>query len=311
MQKLIQQNRIYATNEKSIRYIYFLDDFGFKDLVSFWDDTAGARNKTYVVQTAEKVLERCILASTDPGDLILDPTCGSGTTAVVAERFGRRWITCDTSRVAINIAKQRLATQIFDYFSLAEKGEGVSSGFLYQRTEKITMGSIIGEEPPEIVTFVDRPIKDNTKIRVTGPFTVEAVPAPIVKRIDEEDLNISERVDIYATRTPETIRQYDWQDELLKTGIRGKFGQKIEFAYIETLAACHYLHADAETKSEFPERAVIVFGPDHAPLEQCQVSLAIGEAQDLIPKPTLIIFAAFQFDPEAAKGIDEAKWPNT
>jgi len=115
-------------------------------------------------------------------------------------------------------------------------------------------------------------------------------------------------------RSGETIRQSDWRDELLKTGVRGKAGQRISLTRLEPLPTMRYLHAEGETRSVNDEngasdRIVISFGPDHAPLEQRQVNLALEEAYTLIPKPTIIIFAAFQFDPEASKDIDELNWP--
>ena len=115
--------------------------------------------------------------------------------------------------------------------------------------------------------------------------------------------------DAAIARTGETRRQGDWRDELLRTGIRGKGGQRIEFSRVEALAGTRWLHADAETKEDKPQRVVVSFGPEHAPLEQRQVALAIEEAQQLVPKPRMIVFAAFQFDPEAAKDIDETNWP--
>jgi len=158
---------------------------------------------------------------------------------------------------------------------------------------------------------------------VSGPFTVEAVPAPVVKplaEIEEEALPADESI----ARSGETLRQAEWRDELLKTGIRGKRGQYILFSRVEPLPGTPWLHAEAETKPNDrgadsvredqavfgqPQRVVISFGPEHAPLEQRQVALAIEEAQTLVPKPRIIVFAAFQFDPEAAKDIDETDWP--
>jgi adenine-specific DNA-methyltransferase len=110
-------------------------------------------------------------------------------------------------------------------------------------------------------------------------------------------------------RSGETLRQSEWRDELLKTGIRGKGGQHIDFSRVEPMGGTRSLHADAETKGEKAERVVISFGPDHQPLEQRQVALAIEEAQHLVPTPKIVVFAAFQFDPEAAKDIDETDWP--
>jgi adenine-specific DNA-methyltransferase len=114
-------------------------------LIKVKDDTYAKLSqlgKNYVVQTATKVIQRCLLMTTDPGDLVLVPTCGSGTTGFVAEQWGRRWITCDTSRVSITIAKQRLMTSIFDYYDLARPDEGISSGFSYTSALHVTLASI-------------------------------------------------------------------------------------------------------------------------------------------------------------------------
>ncbi len=244
--------------------------------------------------------------TTDPSDIVFDPTCGSGTTAYVAEQWGRRWITCDTSRVAVALAKQRLMTALFDYYELAHPQEGVSSDFTYKTVPHITLKTLANSGPPEEETLYDQPSADNSKARVTGPFTVEAVPAPTVKPLS--DIDQPQSADESIARSGETLRQSEWRDELLKTGIRGKGGQKIEFSRVEPLPA-HYLHADAETKEDAPQRVVVSFGPEHAPLEQRQVARAIEEAQMLVPRPKIVVFASFQFDPEAAKDIDETKWP--
>ena len=108
----------------------------------------------YVVQTTTKVIQRCLLMTTDPGDLVLDPTCGSGTTAYVAEQWGRRWITCDTSRIAVTLAKQRLMTALFDYYELAHPEEGIGSGFRYKTVPHITLKSIANN--PEIKEGMSR-----------------------------------------------------------------------------------------------------------------------------------------------------------
>jgi len=248
--------------------------------------------------------------TTDPGDLVLDLTCGSGTTAFVAEQWGRRWITCDTSRVAITLARQRLMTALYDYYELAQPEEGVGSGFRYKVVPHITLKSIANNEPPGQETLYDQPYVDNSKARVSGPFTVEAVPAPTVRSLsDIAEEPAPSPADASIGRSGETLRQLEWRDELLKTGIRARSGQKIEFFAMEALPGARWLHASAETKTDSPQRAVISFGPAYAPLEQRQVGLALEEAQMLVPKPKLVIFAAFQFDPEAAKDIDETHWP--
>lgn len=120
MSRLARAARIEAS-ENSIRYVRFFDDFAVQPLANVWQDTNRAGymdEKRYVVQTAGKIIERCMLMTTSPGDLVLDPTCGSGTTAYVAEQWARRWITIDTSRVAVAIARQRLLTAKFEHYKL-------------------------------------------------------------------------------------------------------------------------------------------------------------------------------------------------
>jgi adenine-specific DNA-methyltransferase len=324
MNKLRASGRIEKV-ANSLNYVRFLNDNLVNPLTNSWMDTSFAGfavDKKYVVETNIKVISRCLLMTTDPGDLVLDITCGSGTTAYVSEQWGRRWITCDTSRVAVTLARQRLMTALFDYYELAHPQEGVGSGFQYKTVPHITLKSIANNEPPAQETLYDQPFIDNKRSRVTGPFTVEAVPAPMVKPLYE--IEQEQPVDMSIARSGETLRQSEWRDELLKTGIRGKNNQYILFSRVEALPGTRWLHADAETKpndlgadtvrekaagTAQPERAVISFGPEHAPLEQKQVALAIEEAQRLVPKPRIIVFAAFQFDPEAARDIDETNWP--
>ena len=300
--RLIEIGRVRPFGD-TLRYLKFVDDFPLKPLNNLWEGLVGAKDLLYVVQTNEEIVKRCLLMTTDPGDLVFDPTCGSGTTAYVAEQWGRRWITCDTSRVAITLAKQRLMTASFNYYELAHPNEGVGSGFKYKTVPHITLKSIANNEPPARETLYDQPFVDRSRARVSGPFTVEAVPAPGVKPLSE--IEEPPASDESVARSGETLRQAEWRDELLKTGIRGKGGQRIEFSRVELLSGTRWLHAEAETKEDNPQRTVVSFGPEHAPLEQRQVELAWEEARKLVPRPAMIIFAAFQFDPEAAKDIDE------
>jgi adenine-specific DNA-methyltransferase len=152
-------------------------------------------------------------------------------------------------------------------------------------------------------TLYDQPHSDKSRARVTGPFTSEAVPAPTVKSLDEIE-SPTLVADASISRSGPTLRHTEWRDELLKTGLRGKGGQHIDFSRVEPLAGTRWLHADAETKGRVPERVIISFGPEHSLLEQRQVELAWEEARTLSPKPTILVFAAFEFDPEAAKDID-------
>lgn len=340
--RLITARRV-AVVGSTLGYVLFLDDYPVTTFSTVWADTAPANRKAYVVQTNANVVTRCLLMTTDPGDLVFDPTCGSGTTAYVAEQWGRRWITCDTSRVAVTLARQRLMTASFDYYELAKPSEGVSSGFKYKTVPHITLKSIANN--PEIKegmsrehidraiqkyadqeTLYDQPFVDSSKARVTGPFTVEAVPAPTVmtpgnaeivaqdgqasggpRQKAGRDTQKSQTPDASIARQGPTLRQAEWRAEILKTGIRGRQKQRIDFSRVEVMPGTRWIHADAESKDG--RRIVLSFGPEHGPIDASQVSRAVEEARTLVPKPEIIVFAAFQFDPEAAKDIDETNWP--
>jgi adenine-specific DNA-methyltransferase len=308
LELLIKRKRITTEGESLVYKLYF-DDFPFKKITNLWADLASSYQKYYVVQTNSIVIEKCMSMVTDPGDLVLDITCGSGTSAFVAEQLGRRWITCDTSRVAIALAKQRLMTSIFDYYELLYPSEGVGSGFKYNRVLKTTLKSIANEDKPEDVVLYDQPAIDSKRLRITGPFTVEAVPAPVAKSFDEIDSDSNIEADNSISRSGETLRQDEWRNELLRSSVRAKGGKLIEFTRVEPLSGTRFLQAEAETKEDKPKRVVVCFGPEHAPLEQRLVELALEEAGTLRPKPEIILFCAFHFDPEARKDIEETNWP--
>lgn len=403
MGRLLKAGRIAAT-KNLMAYVREFNDFPAFPISNMWSDTLGQNQfggtKIYAVQTAISAVQRCMLMTTDPGDLVLDPTCGSGTTAFVAEKWGRRWITCDTSRVAITLAKQRFMTSSFDYFELKYPHEGLKGGFIYKTVPHVTLKSIannpdidsiydrmhptiesilghlnveLNSNPPEKdfqitegvrkgskLNFVegdsllewevpfespkewseaahdlldkllsakqhmqqqmdlsiashadqeilyDQPAVAKNKLRITGPFTVEAVPFPSVKSLDEA--SGPDEADASIARTGESGRQHQWLAELLKTGIRGKGGQILKFTDLEPLPFdkdMQSLHASGHLDSG--ERVVVSFGPEHAALEQRQVANALNEAGNLFPLPKMVVFCAFTFDPEAAKDIDAIK----
>lgn len=193
-------------------------------------------------------------------------------------------------------------TAQYDYYKLARPSEGVASGFVYKTVPHITLKSIANNEPPATETLYDQPLKETNRTRVTGPFTVEAVPAPYAKSFDEiEHDEIS--ADNSISRSGETLRQSEWRDELLRTGVRAKNGNVIRFSRVETLAGAKYLQAQAETQEDEPKKVLVVFGPEFAALESRTVENAWQEAQQF--KPDILLFCAFQFDEEAAKDIDE------
>ncbi len=143
MERLAKAMRLESEGD-SLSYIYYHEDFPLSKITNFWDDTAPVQGKNYVVQTSEGVIQRCLLMTTDPGDLVLDPTCGSGTTAVVAEQWGRRWISVDTSRVALALARTRLMSARYPYYLLADSLEGRKKD-----------ADLMGQEPPDYPTEND------------------------------------------------------------------------------------------------------------------------------------------------------------
>lgn len=175
--KLEKANRI-AISGNSLAFIKLLDDYSFSPISNIWNDTITggfAEPRTYVVQTIPKVIQRCILMATDPGDLVLDPTMGSATTAYVAEQWGRRWITIDTSRVSLALARTRLMSALFPYYMLSDSPEGIQKeaeitgqsstpcrevtadikkGFVYKRVPHVTLKAIANN--PEIDLIYDK-----------------------------------------------------------------------------------------------------------------------------------------------------------
>ena len=172
MERLKKKNRFIGIGD-TLRYKRFADDFPLATLKNVWDDTVisgFSSRRVYVVQTSPKVIERCIYMVTNPGDLVFDPTSGGGTTALCCEKTGRRWIACDASRVAMNIARQRLLSETFDH--LAMRNGKVSGGFLLRTVSRITKESLTDNLEPEQVQLIDQPIIDGGAIRICGPFEV-------------------------------------------------------------------------------------------------------------------------------------------
>ncbi|QSR87650.1 site-specific DNA-methyltransferase [Candidatus Methylacidiphilum infernorum] len=435
LRRLSDAERIEISG-RTLRYIRYLDDFNLIPINNIWDDTQTFAEKLYAVQTNTKVVERCILMTTDPGDLVFDPTCGSGTTAYCAEKWGRRWITCDTSRVALAIARQRLMTAKFDYYELRDPGRGPAGGFIYETVPHITLESIaknteidniaakyqpqidqaladlnnvlvgthgraplqeweVPREVPDPVwpqeaqeaykklyeakrkalsvgksqledwlqtvyrltghrwksiadvpdpvptegwpeeakavlhrfwelkrckrkeidesiqrnapqeTLYDQPTKVRGVVRVSGPFTVEAIPVPAVEdptqvpipQFEEQEARgrIADRGGDYLTDMINLLKQ---QGRVLFPG-----GKKLELENLRPLNL-GYLHAEAEAQQNGKTlRVAVSFGPQYGPVIAHQVQEAIPTAR--MNGYQILIFAGFAFDPEAQSLIQK------
>jgi len=304
LDKLVEAGKVVVSGN-NLGYLRPYSDFPFVQLDNIWNKQLSENKKIYVVQTNTEVIQRCILMATDPGDLVFDPTCGSGTTAMVAEQWGRRWITCDTSRVAIQLAKQRVMTGNFQYFELAQEQEGVSSGFKYVTVPHITMGSITKGEGQKEETLYDQPFVVKDKVRVTGPFTVEAVPGIRTKPIEGNLPDVSDKTN---PTNPVSEKLSDYLDSIRTSGIRSYHNDEIVFNSVEIAEGYSEIHAfgNIDNNGEY-KKCAIIFGPDYAPMEQTQIERTMDEIRSMAEKPEIVVFCSYAFDPEAAKDIDNIK----
>jgi len=271
MNNLNKKNRI-QTSGKTLRYIRYFNDFPAIEMDNNWTEQLSEQNKDYVVQTSNKVIQRCLLMTSDPGDLVLDPTCGSGTTAFVAEQWGRRWITIDTSRIALNIAKQRLMTAVFPYYNLYDENGDIRQGFKYKTVPHITLKSLANDEPPATETLYDQPEVDKKKLRVSGPFTVETLQN--YEPISPDDLDKAEQIEDNG-QFEEVIKQH-----LLSAGIKnGRKNEMVTFRSVEFLSS-EALHAEGFYATENGEqKAYFHIGPKFGTVSKKLVNDAIKECR--------------------------------
>jgi adenine-specific DNA-methyltransferase len=342
MARLLTASRVAVTGN-TLSYVRYLDDFPAFPLTNFWDDTqsGSGMDKTYVVQTNTKIIERCMLMTTDPGDLVLDPTCGSGTTAYVAEQWGRRWITVDTSRVALALARTRLMCARFPYYLLADSSEGtakaaelaghprpnnghgsdIRKGFVYKRVPHITLKSIAqnpdireGMSREEIdaaiarhaesEVLVDQPYEDRKKVRVTGRFTVESLSPHRV--LDEErppptGTEVAAATDADSPSFEQTIL-----DNLRKAGVHNTFkGEEIHFDRLDLFAGT-WIQAEGEfTDADGDARRVAIsLGPEHGTVGPDHVKEAAKEAMRGAGFDLLVV-CGFAFDPHSGETARE------
>lgn len=287
-EKLIEKKRLFVDGKTLLRKVY-LDDFPFSRINNLWEDILGADDLKYVVQTNSKAILRCLIMTTDPGDLVLDPTCGSGTTAFVAEKWGRRWITIDNSRIALNIAKQRLLTAVFPYYVLYdEKGSDVRQGFRYKTVPHITLKSLANDEEPELEMLYDQPETETKLMRVSGPFTVETLqnfepvsPDDFKKEKESGDTSSFENI----------IREH-----LLAAGVKnGRKNEHAKFSRVELLSG-EYINAEGFYDTGSGEKkAYFHIGPKFGTVSKLAVNSAIKECRTRGDADWLVILG-FSFE---------------
>ena len=316
MERLLTADRVHA-RKNSLAYVRYIDDFPASALNTIWQDTAIAGrpgDKIYVVQTSPKVVERCILMATDPGDLVIDPTCGSATSAFVAEKWGRRWITTDTSRVALALARQRLMAAQFPYYDLADPSGDIRKGLIYKRVPHVTLKSIAtnpdikpGMSKEEINAAIlrnaagevlyDQPQEDSKKVRVSGPFTVESLsPHATVSPTRSESEEI-------ATTDDQSTFEKSIIDNLLKAGVQN--GRRSERLLFDSLVPFAGERIQAEgIQKETGQRIAVSIGPQFGTVDPEWIRLAAREATRGLGFDVLLV-CAFAFDPQANESVKE------
>lgn len=340
--KLAHAGRL-LTSGSSLGYKLYWDNFAAVKRNNVWLDTQSggfAEDMVYVVQTRTKVIERCMLMTTDPGDLVLDPTCGSGTTAYVAEQWGRRWITMDTSRVALALARQRLMGGRFPYYLLADSPEGrlkeaqvsgktmppaetrgdIRKGFVYERVQHITLKSIANnpdiregmtreqidaaiKKHADFELLYDKPYEDKKRVRVTGPFTVESL-SPYRSLDQQSDASRSEKAgeaDPMGADYVQTILE-----NLRSAGIQnGRRQERIEFSTLDEHAGTH-VQAIGERRRDDDSGAshiAIAVGPEYGTVSPGFVRDAAKEAL-ADPDVDMLCVLGFSFDPNVSSVTD-------
>lgn len=331
-------NRIFST-QNSLRYKSYPEDFPVSIRHNIWTDTITGSftdEKVYIVQTTPKVIERCLLMTTDPGDLIVDPTCGSATTAFVAEQWGRRWITCDTSRVSLTLARTRLMSARFPYYILSDSPEGINKeteitgkvppnyktewdikkGFVYKKVPHVTLKSIANNpdikegmsreqidaaiaKHADTEILYDQPYEENKKIRVTGPFTVESLSPHRTISVEKKVAHAEGKEFDGMSVKVYGAGQFEQTilDYLKRSGIKGTTKQdKITLETLEPYAGL-WIHAEGTfQEAGKSKRMAVCIGPEYGTVGSELIKEAAKEAVKGVGFDILAV-CGFAFDP--------------
>lgn len=330
LEKVAIADRLIAQG-KTLRFVNYLDDYPVTPKINIWTDTQTSGfggDRWYVVQTHKSVIERCMLMTTDPGDLVLDPTCGSGTTGVVAEQWGRRWITIDTSRVALALARQRIMGSKYSYFTLRDSPEGrqamglapqttrgdLRQGFVYKTVPHVMLKSVAknpdifeGMSQAEINAAIDRhadseplydqPLEDRSKVRVAGPFTVESLSPHRSVSFDEAD-------DLRPGETDAETPSFDQSilANLRAAGIQnGRKSERLVFESIDAYPGAYVQAIGAQKESG--DRLAIALGPQYGTVSASFIKNAAREAVEA--GAPIVAVLGFAFDPQLGVETDE------
>ena len=317
LERLAEKKRLFATDSGTLRWKQYEKEIPGTRFNNVWDELNSPKDLHYVVETAEKVIERCILMSTDPGDLVLDITCGSGTTPFVAERWGRRWIATDASRIPIALARQRILSSVHEWWTLKDSKEGVrleakytdeppkqpnfnsidpAVGFVYERVPYVSAATLAYDEPATFTYLVDQPYRQRGVKRIASPFTVESLSPYRTVSINQYEQIVS------AEASHDNI-----EEALRVSGCILKSGEKLtDFDNFESIASqaplthrCTMIYSESSnSSSKEPLSAAISIAPDDASCSNAWINHAASQASE---DPTIrcLLIIAFNFESDA------------
>jgi adenine-specific DNA-methyltransferase len=338
-ERLITAGRLTLNSAKRPVYVAYFSDWPMQPINNLWTDTRSPMRKTYVVQTDVEVIKRCLVMTTQPGDLVIDPTCGSGTTAFVAEQFGRRWITVDSSRVALTLAKQRLLTSRFPYYLLKDSLEGavkeaelsgqkleqsaseyrsdVRKDFVYSRVPHVTLESIAnnmdiipGASKEAIAQAVekhaqqeflrDAPVIDSSRIRVSGPFSVESLtPHRSLALPYAESPADAPKGHVDGVEFDRMILE-----NIAEAGIQnGRRNERLQFEVLESYAG-KYVQSIGHVRGRPGQRIAVAIGPQYGTVSPQWIQGSIREVREIDGVTTLAVLG-FGFDPQVRAVTDD------
>ena len=315
LHRLGQKNRLYRTSTGKLNWKRYASENPGTVLHNVWDEKNAPNDLHYVVETSEKVVERCILMSTDPGDLVLDITCGSGTTPFIAEKWGRRWIATDASRIPIALARQRVLSGVHPWWVLSDSADGAhleaeysnetlketnsnsvdpAVGFVYERVPYVSAATLAYDEPPKYTYLVDRPHKQRGVRRIASPFTVESLSPYRTVSIDQYEEMVS----------PEASHR-NIEEALRVSGCSLKSGERLtnfdNFEPVANLAPlthrCTMAYANTLGGGEQISAAISI-APDDASCSKAWINHAASQAAE---DPTIrcLLIIAFNFESDA------------
>ena len=300
MQRLAELGRLVAAGNR-LHWKWYENEVPGRRINNMWNRQMSPSDMHYVVETAESTIERCMLMSTDPGDLVLDPTCGSGTTAAVSEKWGRRWITIDASAIPVALCRQRILSAVNDWYVIRSqtaephgRDEDPSAGFVYEEVPYVSAATLAYDKQPKPITLVNRPQIKKGLRRISSPFTVESHSPNRYVTVDasndtEQRLALQENV-LNAVQT---------------AGILNMSGHRLYIDDLESWPEGKNLTHVARLR-DTGERVAITILSDDQTASVRKIDLAAEEAglrQDI----NKLIIIAFEFEADAYDGSSERR----